>query len=171
MFSCREGIIVNFFTIAVVKLIFKGFFLENKFFYILFSLYLLFLSFHLFIIFFSYFYFFIIFFSSFFFIVFFGKRNYFFLYFEYLSLYTWHVYTIFFLHLFFCKFFYSHFKKKYYTNTKKTVFYYSNWRIVLFFCYIKNSFEILNVFINMYNFYYILLYISINILIYSYIFY
>jgi len=48
------------------------------------------------------------------------------------------------------------------------VFQYSNCIIIY---YIKNEFEILHVFINIYNFHYILLYININFFIYIYNFY
>jgi hypothetical protein len=51
------------------------------------------------------------------------------------------------------------------------MFHCCNYNIVLFLNYIKNEIEILQVFINMCDYYYILLYISIDLLIYNYIFY
>jgi len=51
------------------------------------------------------------------------------------------------------------------------MFYFSNFNIVSFFCYDKNYLEILYVFINVYDLYYILLYVNIDFLIYGYIFY
>jgi hypothetical protein len=82
-----------------------------------------------------------------------------------------------FLSLFFCNLFFNFFfftivfLKKYYTKTKKIVFHFNNYNIVLFFCYIKNYLEILHIFINVYDLHYILLYPSINFLIHGYIFY
>jgi hypothetical protein len=51
------------------------------------------------------------------------------------------------------------------------MFQYSNYNIVLFFYYVKNELEILLVFINKHDLYYILLYINIDFFIYCYIFY
>jgi hypothetical protein len=50
------------------------------------------------------------------------------------------------------------------------VFHLNNCNIILFLCYIKNYIEILHVFINAYNLYYILLHVSIDLLIHGYIF-
>lgn len=41
------------------------------------------------------------------------------------------------------------------TKTKEIVFNCNNCNIILFLCYIKNYFETLNIFINLYKFYYI----------------
>ena len=46
----------------------------------------------------------------------------------------------------------------------------SNCNIILFFYYVKNELEILWIFINTYDFYYILLYITIHFFIHNYIF-
>ena len=46
----------------------------------------------------------------------------------------------------------------------------NNYNIVLFLCYAKNYLDILFVFINAYDLYYTLLYVSIDLLIYDYIF-
>jgi len=103
--------------------------------------------------------------------------NCYFLHFKYLSLYTLPIYIFFlFLFLFFCNFFLTFFSLqffffKYYTKTKKIVFHFNNYNFVLFFCYIKNYLEILNIFINVYDLHYISLYPSINVLIHGYIFY
>jgi len=51
------------------------------------------------------------------------------------------------------------------------MFHCCNCNIVLFLNYIKNEIEILQLFINMCDYYYILLYISIDLLIYNYNFY
>ena len=51
------------------------------------------------------------------------------------------------------------------------LFQYSNYNIVLFFYHVKNEYEILHVFINAYDLYYILLYINIIFFIHNYIFY
>jgi hypothetical protein len=50
------------------------------------------------------------------------------------------------------------------------MFHCSNYNIVLFLYYVKNLLEILHVFINAYNFYFILLYVNIDFLINNYIF-
>jgi hypothetical protein len=97
-------------------------------------------------------------------------------------LYTWNIYhsTLdLFIHSFcsYCHsfviyfFIYTFFKKTYYKKTKEIVFQCSNCNIVLFFYYNQNEFEILHVFINTYDLHYILLYISIDFLIQSYVFY
>jgi len=51
------------------------------------------------------------------------------------------------------------------------VFHYSNYNIIPFFCYVKKLAWDLSCFINAYDLYYILLYVSIDILIHGYIFY
>jgi hypothetical protein len=51
------------------------------------------------------------------------------------------------------------------------MFYSNNYNIISFFSYINNELEILYIFIKVYDLYYILLYVSINFLIYDYIFF
>jgi hypothetical protein len=75
--------------------------------------------------------------------IFFEKNIFFyFLHFEYLSLYTYSIYIF-----FFCSYLYSfvnfliffslHFFLKNCYTTKEMLFYYSNYNIILFFCYVK----------------------------------
>jgi hypothetical protein len=63
------------------------------------------------------------------------------------------------------------FFSNYYTKTKKIMFIYSNCNTVLLSYYIKNQLNILQVFINSCDFYYVVLYADIDFLIHSYIFY
>ena len=62
-----------------------------------------------------------------------------------------------FISSFFCNLFLNFFftQKNYYTKIKEKMFQYSNYNIVLFFYYVKNELEILLVFINEYDLYYI----------------
>jgi len=117
--------------------------------------------------FFSYLYFFLVCFQFFFYI--FLEKNIIFLHFEYFLFYTGLFISFFlFLSLFFYLYF---FLKNYYTKTKKMIFHYSNYNIVSFSTTLKIILRSYIFLLHTYDFYYILLYISINILIHNYIFY
>jgi len=63
------------------------------------------------------------------------------------------------------------FSKNSYTKTKEIMFQCRNCNIVPFFYYIKNKLQILYIFINIYDFHYILLYISIDFFLFTVIFF